>query len=448
MHASPPPDLVLLNARLADGAELVDIHLGGGLIRSIGTRPPGPPGPPPGPAASGPPPAGAGPDAERLDRAERLDCAGRVVIPGLIESHLHLDKALLDRERPNPDGTLAGAIAVTGMLKRAFTAKDVRDRARAVLDDAVANGTTLVRAHPDVDPIVGLLALDVMLELREEYRGVVDLQVVAFPQEGVLRAEGTLDLLREALRRGADVIGGCTYNEDDLTDCRRQVDLVLDLAVEFGVPADLHADFADDAADPRFAMAGYIAEAVTERGLGGRVALGHMTSLAGRPAPERGEVLAALAAAGVAVVPLPATDMHLNGRADTVNPRRGVAPVRELWAAGVTCAYSSNNVRNAFTPYGNADLLEVGLFLAQTGHLSGPDDLARVLAMATTGAARVVGIADRYGLRPGAAADLVVLDTHNVRDVLLDRPARTAVIKGGRIVARSTRSTDLLFRTS
>ncbi|MFC9328759.1 amidohydrolase family protein [Kitasatospora sp. NPDC057015] len=441
MHASPPPDLVLVNARVADGADLVDIHLGGGLIRSIGTRPPGP-------APNGTPPTGAGADAERLDRAERLDCAGRVVIPGLIESHLHLDKALLDRERPNPDGTLAGAIAVTGALNRAFTAKDVRDRARAVLDDAVANGTTLVRAHPDVDPIVGLLALDVMLELREEYRGVVDLQVVAFPQEGVLRAEGTLDLLREALRRGADVIGGCTYNEADLTDCRRQVDLVLDLAVEFGVPADLHADFADDAADPRFAMAGYIARAVTERGLRGRVALGHMTSLAGRPPAERGEVLAALAAAGVAVVPLPATDMHLNGRADTVNPRRGVAPVRELWAAGVACAYSSNNVRNAFTPYGNADLLEVGLFLAQTGHLSGPEDLARVLAMATTEAARVVGVADRYGLRPGAAADLVVLDTHNVRDVLLDRPARTAVIKGGRIVARSTRTTDLLFRTS
>ncbi|WP_405014765.1 amidohydrolase family protein [Kitasatospora sp. NBC_01539] len=424
MHTRRLPDLVLRDARIADRAEPVDIHLGNGLIRSIGSR------------------SAAAPDAETLD------CAGRVVIPGLIESHLHLDKALLDRERPNPDGSLAGAIAVTGELKRSFTAQAVRGRARSVIEQAVAHGTTLIRAHPDVDPIIGLLALDVVLELREEYRDVVDLQVVAFPQEGVLRAEGTLDLLREALRRGADVVGGCTYNEADVADCRRQVDLVLDLAVEFGVPADLHADFADDTADPRFAMAEYIAGAVVRRGLQGRVALGHMTSLAGRPPSERRKVLAALASAGVAVVPLPATDLHLNGRADPVNARRGVAPVRELWEAGVTCAYSSNNIRNAFTPYGNADLLDIGLLLAQTGHLAGPDDLARVLAMATTEAARVVGVADRYGLRPGAAADLVVLDTLDVHDVLLDRPVRTAVIKGGRVVARSTRSTELLFRTA
>ncbi|RMI29909.1 amidohydrolase family protein [Nocardia stercoris] len=407
------PDLVLRRARIADDMLPVDIAVTGGRITEIGPELP--------------------------DVApEEIDCAGRVVIPGLVESHVHLDKALLDRERANPDGTLAGAIAVTAELKREFTVESVRDRARRVLDLAIGNGTTVIRAHPDVDPIVGLRGVDALLELREEYRGRIDLQIVAFPQEGILRAPGTLELLRESLRRGADVAGGCAYNEADVAACRRHVDLVFDVAAEFGVPVDIHADFADDATDPRFAMADYIA-AVTERtGMSGRVALGHMTSLAGLDPVRRADTLARLAAAGVAVVSLPATDMHLGGRADTVNVRRGVAPVRELWAAGVTTAYSSNNIRNAFTPYGNADLLDIGLFLAQTGHLSGAADLNRVLAMATTEAARIVGLAPDYGIRPGVPADLVVLSTRRVADVLLDRPDRAYVLKAGRIVARTT----------
>lgn len=412
-------DLVLHAVRIHDDAELVDIVVDDGRIVSIGPRRP-----------------------ER--GAKEIDCAGRVVIPGLIESHLHLDKALLDRERPNLEGTLAGAITVTGALKRAFTPETVRARARQVLDLAITNGTTVIRAHPDVDPIVGLMSLDVLLELREEYRGLIDLQLVAFPQEGIIKAPGTLELLREGLRRGADVIGGCSYNEDDVADCRRHVDLVFELAREFDVPVDIHADFGDDAADPRFALAEYIADVTEREAMSGRVALGHMTSLAGRSPAERKEVLARLTTAGVAVVPLPATDMHLGGRADEVNVRRGIAPIRELWQAGVTTAYSSNNVRNAFTPFGNADLLDIGLFLAQTCHLSSPGDLARILDMATVEAARVVGVHDRYGLRPGADADLVVLGTQRVADVLLDRPDRCYVIKRGRVIARTARTTELL----
>ncbi|MFF2082460.1 amidohydrolase family protein [Nocardia sp. NPDC058176] len=414
-------DLLLRRARVADDIDPVDIAVTDGVITAIGTD-------------------------LRAAATTEIDCATRVVIPGLIEPHVHLDKALLDGQASAPDNTLAGAIAITGELKRGFTANDVADRARRVLDRAIVHGTTLIRAHPDVDPIVGLLGVDVLLDLREEYRGLIDLQIVAFPQEGILRAPGTLDLLREALRRGADVIGGCSYNEADLADCHRHIDLVFDLAAEFAVPVDIHADFADDATDPRFALADHIAEATQRSGLGGRVALGHVTSLAARPPRERQATMARLAAAGVAVVPLPATDMHLGGRADESAVRRGIAPIRELWAAGVTTAYSSNNIRNAFTPYGNADLLDIGLFLAQTGHLSGDDDLRRVLDMATVDAAAVVGIGDRHGIRIGAAADLVVLGTHRLADALLDRPDRCYVIKSGRIVARTTRVTEIVAR--
>lgn len=412
-------DLLLRDACIDDSAETVDIAVTEDVITRIGTR-------------------------SVSSAAYEIDCAGRVVIPGLIESHLHLDKALLDRERPNPDGTLAGAIAVTGALKREFTVDSVRERARRVIEQAITNGTTVIRAHPDVDPIVGLRGVEALLELREEFRGLIDLQIVAFPQEGILRAPGTLALLRESLRAGADVVGGCAYNEDTLDDCHRHIDLVFDLAAEFEVPVDIHADFADDTRDPRFALADYLADATARTGMSGRVALGHMTSLASLPAADRHRTLTRLAAAGVAVVSLPATDMHLGGRADDTDIRRGIAPIRHLWAAGVTTAYSSNNIRNAFTPYGNADMLDIGLFLAQTCHLSGPDDLARVLNMATYDAATVVGLADSYGLRPGAAADLVVLDTHRFADVLLDRPDRAYVIKAGRVVARSTRIRHLL----
>lgn len=413
------PDLVVRDARIDDSGGLVDIEIADGRISAIV-------------------PAGTS------GAAAKIDCDGRVVIPGLIEPHLHLDKALLDREQPNLEGTLAAAITITGKLKAAFTADGVKARARQVLDQAIANGTIAIRAHPDVDPIVGLLSLNAMLELREEYADLIDLQVVAFPQEGILKAPGTADLLREGLRRGADVVGGCSYNERDLADCQAHVDFVFDLAAEFGVPVDIHADFADDASDPRYGLAEYIADVTVRTGLGGRVALGHMTSLAGRPPAERTEVMKRLAEAGVAVVPLPATDMHLGGRRDTVNVRRGVAPVRELWDAGITAACSSNNIRNAFTPYGNADMLDIGLFLAQTGHLSSPADLARVLGMATTEAASVIGIADRYGLRPGADADLVILSTRRVADVLLDRPDRCYVLKRGRVVARTSRTVELL----
>ncbi|GEM32961.1 N-acyl-D-amino-acid deacylase [Nocardia neocaledoniensis NBRC 108232] len=412
-------DLVLRRARVADDAEPVDIAVSDGIITAVEP-------------------------ALRCRSAAEIDCAARVVIPGLIEPHVHLDKALLATQAVAPDDTLAGAIAVTGELKRGFTATDVAARARRVLDQAIVHGTTALRAHPDVDPIVGLLGVDVLVDLRAEYRGLIDLQIVAFPQEGILRAPGTLELLRAALRRGADVIGGCSYNEADVADCERHVDLVFELAAEFDVPVDIHADFADDATDPRFAMADYIATATERAGLGGRVAIGHVTSLAGRPPGERRATMARLAEAGVAVVPLPATDMHLGGRADETAVRRGIAPVRELWAAGVTTAYSSNNIRNAFTPYGNADLLDIGLFLAQTGHLGSPADLRRVLAMATTEAAALLGIGDRHGIRVGARADLVVLGTHRVADALLDRPDRCYVVKAGRIVARTTRTTEIL----
>ena len=413
----PRVDLLLLDARLADDTELVDVAVAGGVITAVGRVSKG--------QAAG----------------QVIHCAGDVLLPGLIESHLHLDKALLNERMREQPASLADAIGATGRMKAAFTHDDVYRRGRRVIEMAVRNGTTFIRAHPDIDPIVGLTSFEALLDLRADHAACVDLQIVAFPQEGILIADGTERLLRRALDLGADVVGGCPYQERDVDDARAHVDLVFDLAEAYDRPVDIHADFADDPSDGRFALAEYIAEVTIRRGFHGRVALGHLTSLAAAPSEQRARVIERLAEARITVVPLPATDMHLLGRADRMNVRRGIAPIDELVRSGVNVCYSSNNIRNAFTPYGRADLLELGLFLAQVSHLSTRDDLLRVIGMVTHAAARNVGIADRYGIEPGRQADLVLVGTKSVADVLLDHPADRLVIKSGRMVARTeTRS--------
>ena len=411
--------MLLSNARLPDSADLVDVTIEDGTISHLGPATAVDPG------------------------TDVLDAAGRLVLPGFVETHLHLDKAHLDSLEPNPDGTLAGAIAVTGRLKQRFDHEGMAERARRVLDQAIAAGTTLIRAHPDVDPVEGTLGVEVLAELRREYAGRIDLQIVAFPQEGIEKAPGTLQLMRRAIELGADAVGGCTYNEPDVAACERHVLTAFDLAAEHDLPVDMHADFADDTSDGRYAMAPFIARTTIERGYAGRVTLGHMTSLGHLAGSARDELLGLLAEAGIAVVMLPHTDLHLGGRNDASDVRRGLAPLHALWDAGVTTGFSSNNVRNAFTPYGNADMLETGLFLAQTAHVASPDELRRVVEMATTVAADIVGVSATYGLRVGAAADLVVLDATDPVTALLDRAPRRYVLKRGQVVAETERTVTL-----
>lgn len=377
------------------------------------------------------------------DPGETLDAEGRAVVPGFVETHLHLDKALLDERMPNLAGTLEGAIKVTGALKSRFTTQDVLERSRKVLDMAIAQGTTAIRTQPDVDPIAHTIGADAMLTLRDEYRGRVDLQVVAFPQEGIVKAPGTIELMEECLRNGADVVGGCTYNEPDVDACKDHIRQVFDLAEKYSVPVDMHTDFWVDDSDPRYALVEHIAEVTIARGMQGQVSLGHMTSLASLSGAHRVEVWDRIKDAGINIVVLPFTDMHLNARNDDHDVRRGVAPVKLMWDVEVSVGLSSNNVRNAFTPFGNADLMDVALFMAQVGHMGSPDDFRRLMRTITYDNARIIGIGDGYGVKVGDRADLVVLDGTDPSTALLDRAVRTAVIKGGRVVARTQRSTEL-----
>jgi cytosine deaminase len=414
-------DLLIANARVWDDRPPVDIGIEGDRIVAMDS-------------------------SIEAEAGRTIDAGGRAVLPGFVEPHLHLDKALIYRRQPARDGTLAEAIRLTGQLKAEQDRDDVLERSRAVLDMAVANGTVAIRAHPDVDPIQGLLGVETALTVRDEYRDLLDLDIVAFPQEGIVKAPGTRELMEEALRMGANVVGGCPYNERSWDDTRQHIDVVFELARRFDLPIDMHADFADDATDQRFAAAGYIAEKAIEHGWQGRVSLGHVTSLGSLTREEAAPVVERLRDADVSIVTLPATDLYLGGRDDERNQRRGLTPVHLLRDSGVNVTFSSNNVRNAFTPFGKADMLQIGNLLAHAAQFGTPHSQAEILRMATYDAARSIGLED-YGLAEGRRADLVVCDSPVVADVLADIPPRLWVVRNGRVTVE-TRHETTIHRTA
>lgn len=399
-------DILIRNARLSDDRPLEDIAISDGKIEKVGISLPG--------------------EAGRI-----IDAEGHVVIPGIIESHLHLDKALIADRKPNRSGTLAEAIKVTGELKPTFTKEDIEERATALLHMLAANGVTHVRTQSEFDPSGGFDGFKVIMGLKEKFRGIIDLQVVAFPQEGILKAPGTLEMMHEALKMGADVVGGIPYND---TDPIAHMDIVFDLAEQYGVPVDFHQDFKDDADGITIMQ---ICEKTIERGFTGRVSVGHLTALAALPPDQLAPVAEAMAKAQINVMTLPATDLHLGGRNDAYNVRRSITPVRALRDAGVNVCIATNNVRNPFTPYGNGDTLLTVMLAIAGSHLGGADDLKTVLPMITTNAAKALGLTD-YGLKEGAAADLVLLSSTAVKEVVIDMPIRKLVIKGGRRIVETT----------
>ena len=399
-------DLLLRGARLLDRDGLVDIAIVGERIAGVDV-------------------------VERTGR-ETIDLGGRLVTPGLVESHIHLDKALLDDRVASTAGTLEEAIRLTGEAKRAFTIDDIRGRARRVLDLAVRAGTTAMRSHVEVDPIVGLTGLEAMLPLREEYAPALDLQLCAFAQEGIVKVPGTEGLLRRALTMGADLIGGCPYND---TDGLEHIRIVFALATAFGVDVDFHVDFADE---PDHLHVREIAAQTVRAGWQGRVAVGHLSELAAVPGFRQDEIIAEIAGAGVGVICLPATDLYLMGRTDDHNVRRGLTPVRRLLAAGVPVALASTNIRNPFTPVGTADLSHMAFVAAVAAHMGTPADLRALLAAITLHPARLLRLPD-YGLAPGCRADLVVWDCGRPEDAVATLAPRTLVVKRGRVTLEATR---------
>ena len=348
-----------------------------------------------------------------------------LVVPGLIETHIHLDKTcILDRCRIE-EGTVAEAVRETAAAKRGFTVDDVYARGKQTLERCIEQGTMRMRTHVELDPGIGMTGFEAVEQLARDYAWAIDVELCVFPQEGLTNYPGTEELLIEGLRRGARTIGAVPYFD---TDPRAQIDRVFEIARDFDAEIDMHLDLAETTQGMQVE---YVCRKTEEFRWGGRVAVGHVTQMSLLP-PDRFRAIAArLANAGVAVTVLPSTDLHLMGRRHTHAVPRGVVPVQPLREAGVTCSISTNNVLNPFTPYGDGSLIRMANLYANVCHVSRPADLAGCLDMITGSAARLMRLSD-YGIAFGGPADLVCLDANNPTDTIATLAQPLWGIKRGR----------------
>ena len=369
-------------------------------------------------------------DAPPKPATQVVDAQGKLVIPGFVDAHIHLDKAFLLAKAPAKTGNFTEALSETFRLKEQYTVEDIQTRARAVLEQAIAFGITAMRSHVEVDPILGVTSMEALLPLKRDYAWGITLQLAVFAQEGITNQPGTEPLLRKAMAMGGDVIGSAPYVDPDP---RRNIAIVFDIAQEFNCDVDFHLDFLDNDAPLQVPM---VIEETHKRGWQGRVCLGHMTKLAGLPPPELTAIATDLQAAGIAVLALPASDLYMMSRQDTHNVRRGVAPLHSLQAYGVTVGTATNNIQNLFTPFGDGDVLKIGTLLANVLQQGTTQGHEFCLDAVTQSAAQAIGIAN-YGVKPGNMADLVILDAKSASEAIATAPLGRTVLKAGQVVSQT-----------
>jgi cytosine/creatinine deaminase len=396
-------DLVLRNARLMASTEMTDLGVDGGRL------------------------------VDAAPARETLDLGGRLVTPPLVEPHIHLDAVLtVGQPRPNVSGSLFEGIAVWADRVRSLTVADVLSRARETLRWQLACGVQHVRSHVDVcDP--SLRALRALVELREEARGVVDLQLVAFPQQGILSFDGGRDLMRRAVALGADVVGGIPHYELTREDGVASVRFAFALAEEYGLRVDIHCDETDDE-HSRFVEV--MAAETIRRGMAGRVTASHTTAMHSYNNAYAYRLIRNIARAGMHMVTNPLDNAVLQGRFDTGPIRRGHTRVKQLQEAGVNVCVGHDSVMDPWYPLGYGDPLQAAFVFAHLGHMSGDAELRRLIEMITVNPALALGLPD-YGLRPGGPADLVVFDAPSEADALRLVAPRFLVLRGGVVVART-----------
>ncbi|HEY0531598.1 MAG TPA: cytosine deaminase [Actinoplanes sp.] len=368
---------------------------------------------------------------EAAPARETRDLGGRLVTPPLVEPHIHLDAVLTEGQpRSNASGSLFEGIAIWAERVRDLTADDVKDRVRQVLRWQLAHGVQHVRSHVDVcDP--ELTALRALVELREEARGLVDLQLVAFPQQGILGFDGGRELMREAVEVGADVVGAIPHYELTREDGVESVRFAMALAEEHGLRVDIHCDETDDE-HSRFVET-MVAETI-RRGMSGRVTASHTTAMHSYNAAYASRLITNIARAGLHMVTNPLDNAVLQGRFDQGPIRRGHTRVKQLLEAGVNVAIGHDSVMDPWYPLGHGDPLQAAFVLAHLGHMSGDRELRTLIDMITVAPAAALGVAD-YGLHIGGPADMVVFDARSEAEALrLQRP-RFQVLRAGRLVA-------------
>jgi cytosine deaminase len=408
-------DLILRHATLPDGRKNIDIGIQGDKIVAVE------PG-------------------LKAEAGQEIDAGGLLVTPPFVDAHFHMDATLsLGLPRINQSGTLLEGISLWGELKPYLTQEAIAERALAYCDWAVGRGLLAIRSHVDIcDP--RLLAVDALLEVKKRVKPYLDLQLVAFPQDGYYRSPKAVELLSEALDRGIDVVGGIPHFERTMGDGTASVRALCELAAERGLMVDMHCDETDD---PLSRHIETLAAETQRLGLSGRVTGSHLTSMHSMDNYYVSKLIPLMAEAGVNAIANPLINITIQGRHDTYPKRRGMTRVPELMQAGIAVAFGHDCVMDPWYSMGSGDMLEVagmGLHVAQ---MTGQAGMRNCFAAVTSNPAEILGL-HGYGIAPGCFADMVLLQAADPVEAIRLRATRLKVIRRGKIVAESPAQTARL----
>ena len=411
-------DLIIRHATLPDGHKQMSVAIKDGRISEIK------------------------PDAALASAkaSEQIDAGGQLLAPAFVDAHFHLDSALrYGQPRVNESGTLLEGISLWGELKPTLTQDAIVKTATRYCQWAVANGLLAIRSHVDIsDP--RLLAVEALLQVKESVKPYLDLQLVAFPQDGVLRSRGAMDNLQRALDMGVDVVGGIPHFERTMSDGAQSVRLLCELAAKRGLMVDMHCDESDD---PLSRHVESLAYETHRLGLTGRVTGSHLTSMHSMDNYYVSKLIALMVEADLHVIANPLINITLQGRHDTYPKRRGMTRVPELMQAGLTVAFGHDCVMDPWYSLGAGDMLEVAHMGLHVAQMTSQDGMRQCFEAVTTNAARILNLED-YGLAPGCHADLVLLQAGSPAEAIRLRATRLAVVRRGKVIASAPAKTAQL----
>jgi len=404
-------DLLITNATLPDGRTNMSVAVEAGKITDVT------------PALAAP-------------AHETVDAAGYLLTPPFCDAHFHMDSTLTyGNPRVNESGTLLEGIQLWGELKPTLKAQDIIERALTYCDWAVAKGLLAIRSHVDTSH-PSLMGVEALLEVKRRVASYIDLQLVAFPQDGVLRRQGGADTLKRALDLGVDIVGGIPHFERTMRDGAASVKLLCEIAAERGKLVDMHCDESDD---PLSRHIESLAFETQRLGLQGRVTGSHCTSMHSMDNYYVSKLLPLIAESGVSIVANPLINITLQGRHDTYPKRRGMTRVPELMAAGVTVAFGHDDVMDPWYAMGSADMLEVAHMGLHVAQMTSQKGIRACFDAVTTNAAKVMHLKG-YGIEPGCDASFVLLQARDAVGALRLRANRLKVWRKGKLLSETPES--------
>lgn len=401
-------DLIIRDATLPDGRTGQDIGVSAGRIVAVEPK-------------------------LAAEAQEEIAAGGRLVSPPFVDPHFHMDATLsLGIPRVNRSGTLLEGIALWGELKPLLTHEAVVERALRYCDLAVSHGLLAIRSHVDIsDP--RLITVDALLDVRERVKSYIDLQLVAFPQDGYYRSPGAVDLLKRALDRGIEIVGGIPHFERTMEAGRQSVEALFRIAADRGLRIDIHCDESDD---PLSRHVETMAAEATRLGFGSRATASHTTSMHSMDNYYAAKLIALIAESGMNIIANPLINITLQGRMETYPKRRGMTRVPELLGAGVNVAFGQDCTMDPWYSLGSGDMLEVAHMGLHVAQMTSQEAQRTCFEAVTMHGAKVMGL-EGYGIAPGCRADLVLLQAKSPSEAIRLRATRLLVIKSGRIIART-----------